>query len=629
MSSLLDDSDDDSLDDVPIFTTKRKRAEEKKVQKGMDYLDDALADEEHRRQRQHRIDKIKYEHQDSDDERLQRAVSIASEGHLSAGERRLATQNAINGVDDNGDEDLDQGRREDLASAFTSRLSILLGTRCTLSGGQTDELYTSVAEATKDLQTIVSNLLESDNSAIEEKTIAKNINSAIRCGLLADFLEDRTLATRCQNLHLNQLPQELEEWLFKVACSAGRGELRAVNRLCVGSFQTLQALWQRSKEPSKMEFMSLSNLVPCLEKWFGLQTEGSAVLKDSVEAGSEPSRHAVGMKHFLLFWEQAISGGMVSFTNSPEDDAASMSNSIVALVRAGLDPSFHIGEGLMKALQRLLLSLLDSISLQVDFDDAKTEEWMTTTVRRVLKQCATLGPGAKNSEDQHDGNAWLCLPLVVRICSSHISDLDSLAKKFSVCMSIHALELSLKIDDWEKHLSSTLSETGRIILAEKATESLRWKAIASSYVALFTVLEISDDIKQDGPRCLSTVNSLFYGALSGVSMFPPMATQPDDTVGFEERATVISDDESVGNARELHDVLDYLEANSKQLANTLGRRATIADFRLAEYSLTFMRQFFLRQRDQIAKTAGLEEKQEKQVQKGIASFFSPAEGESQ
>lgn len=348
MSSLLDDSDDDSLTEIPTFTSKRKRSEERSRENAMKYMDDALEVENDRRERQLRILKIKQEQPEPDEERIRRAENMATEEYVSAGATRKLLQNAISGVEEHEvDDGLDHERRTFLASAFTTHRSILVGMRRTLAGVQdTKQLYSSEKDAMDHLKKVLKQMERSSNEA--ELKMAKKMHTAIRCDLLNEFLEARTLAINCQKYKVQNIPRELEEWLFKAACSAGRGDLQNRTGLCIGSFQTLLAVWKVVVSPrTEDSIMVLSSLVPWMEECFGLKLNGLAVNPnggDDTDNTSTEEIHLnpIGLTHFLRLWVHAVEGRC--FVAPSVDVVETIATCIVALARAGLDPAFHCGE---------------------------------------------------------------------------------------------------------------------------------------------------------------------------------------------------------------------------------------------------------------------------------------------
>jgi hypothetical protein len=224
-------------------------------------------------------------------------------------------------------------------------------------------------------------------------------------------------------------------------------------------------------------------------------------------------------------------------------------------------------------------------------DEDSKNGLIENTAIAMLDKCRQLGPGSDAKQEEEDTEFWLCLPLVVRTVSmfERRVPVDQIHQKLRAAMAVRALQMCLDIEDWDQHLQSVLSSRGETNLAERASSSFRWRALASSVVGFLTIPSLGDTVLRDGQRCLATVENLSLCTLAGLNIEVSTDSQEHSSVifGNQEEASLV-----------LH-VIDLLDAQGRQLGKQVSRFSTDPLFSRAEHHLSCMRGSY-----DLVKTAG-------------------------
>jgi hypothetical protein len=209
-------------------------------------------------------------------------------------------------------------------------------------------------------------------------------------------------------------------------------------------------------------------------------------------------------------------------------------------------------------------------------------DWIESTAIAMLNECRQYGPGLTGKPDEEDTELGLRVSLTVRTVSmfERRVPVHKIHQKLRASMAIRALQMSLDVDDWDQHLQSVLSSHGEMNLAERASTSFRWRALASSVVGFLTIQRLGDTILRHGQRCLATVEVLCWCALSGLNIIECTDPQEDASSGIfgaKEEAKLV-----------LH-VVDLLESQGRQVGRQASRFSTDPLFSRTEHFLSLMR----------------------------------------
>jgi hypothetical protein len=237
---------------------------------------------------------------------------------------------------------------------------------------------------------------------------------------------------------------------------------------------------------------------------------------------------------------------------------------------------------LEESLQSVICALLAFVERNVVLDEDSMSDWIESTAIAMLNECRRYGPGSTGKRDEEDPELGLRLSLMVRMVSmfERRVHVNKIHQKLRTFMAVRALQMSLDVYDWDQHLQYVLSSHGETKLAERASNSFRWRALASSVVGFWTMKRLGDSVLRDGHRCLATVENLCWCALAGLNLVECTNPQEDDSSGIfgaKEDAKVV-----------LH-VVELLESLSRQVGTQASRFSTDPLFSRTEHFLSLMR----------------------------------------
>lgn len=657
-----DSDDDDLLLAAPTFNTRKSKAEDKCRKNQISMLTSMLKDSDKEHASFTRMTQFKREIEvssnsnqtgdnsnnnnnndrpimDMDDEQLRAQVLQVSQKNVS----RQETYDTMEGIkaDDDGDGVLDRGRRRELMQAFDTDQSSCLGVRNTVSfhlDSNTNthivEFYHTHAKAMQDLEYILETMehgmdIDTDiNAATDTDTatthkslavLVQSVRAAVHNKVLTQFLEQKRLLRLLEKNNLSQLPLELTNWLYRLVQSADL-ESRSLGTLAAAALETLVSLGEKGKLPETFfaSAASLEGFCASLECWVVLDSD-SAKPKPSASTNTTPKKshtNVAGLDHLLRFWEQVgISLSLTSrCTLVSQDVAVTTTRCIVALSRLGLDPVATSSKhcmSLRQALQRIISNLLEMVAKQEACGTAEDHvQWMKATAEAVLQGLSDLGPGAPGTEDKDDDKAWLCHSLIVRLFPMVDSNYEPSkpSSQFKAILSIHALEICLRVQDMPEKVRSILDETGNLAILDQAESSLGWLSVSSTYAALVEVEMADDDIAMDGPRCLATVECSFAALEAGMLLLSGSKWGSADEYGDEEQADSIAH------------MVGLLELQCQQLCKRVAPMANHPHFRRVDYNLICCRQQYRFMKDRASRLSGGGEKTS--VQRGMNQFVS-------
>lgn len=137
-----------------------------------------------------------------------------------------------------------------------------------------------------------------------------------------------------------QLPYELNEWLYCLACKPVNGEQH--DELSTAAFRAQLSLWALPQGAPERPLIALADMVRDMNAWFALQLDGVEG-KENEDGSDDPSLSRVyitGLEKFLLLWELALLNDMVS-VGAAIEAMETATRCMIALAVAGLDPCFH------------------------------------------------------------------------------------------------------------------------------------------------------------------------------------------------------------------------------------------------------------------------------------------------
>lgn len=336
------DSDDDDLFGAPTFgNTRREKAGEKSREKGLAFLDESLEHEKKRRVYNENIVKIKQEQSECDEERLTQAESLAKESFSLSSKKRKATHDAINGVDE-GLSGL-AGGCDKLATALDTSQSKMLGSRATLGRGDVKNQWSSTQDAVDELSVVLTRF--ESNKSFGNKRFKKDAVSIIRYAMQSDnlvpLLSYGKLVGLCRKHGVTQLPRELSEWLYCLACKPVHGD---DDELSAAAFQTQLSLWTSAHGPPERPFLTMADMIRDMKAWFALRLDGleGKENEDRTDVSSVSRVYVTGLERFLLLWERALLNDIIWIGEITAKEAMeTATRSMIALALAGLDPCFH------------------------------------------------------------------------------------------------------------------------------------------------------------------------------------------------------------------------------------------------------------------------------------------------
>ena len=252
-------------------------------------------------------------------------------------------------------------------------------------------------------------------------------------------------------------------------------------------------------------------------------------------------------------------------------------------------------------------------------DQNNISDWIALTVTAVLDQCKNLRSESPIEHPDNDDQMWLCLSLMTRVISTFDKciDLDDVHREFRAVIAIRALQMCLEIDDWNEHLQSVLSASRETELLARASSSLPWRAIASSYTGFLTIPRLGSEVTKNPQRCLATVEMMAYCAMAGITFhgnpINPEEPESNGVFGSTKEVTL------------LLFVMAELESEGRQLASRLSAFSSDPNFSRAEYLLSCLRRYGELVQMKARACAG-QAGPTVSVQKSIHNFFGNGQG---
>jgi hypothetical protein len=235
------------------------------------------------------------------------------------------------------------GGCDKLATALDTSQSKMLGSRATLGRAHLTNQWSSTQDAVDELSVILTRF--ESNKSFGNKRFKKEAISLIRNGIQSDTLEPLLsygqLVELCRKHGLAQLPCELSEWLYCLACKPVHGD---TDDLSTAAFQTQLLLWTSARGPPKRTFLTMNDLIRDMKAWFALRLDGleGKENEDRTDVSSVSGVDVTGLEHFLLLWERALLNDIIWLGElSAKDAVETATRSMIALALAGLDPCFH------------------------------------------------------------------------------------------------------------------------------------------------------------------------------------------------------------------------------------------------------------------------------------------------
>jgi len=277
---------------------------------------------------------------------------------------------------------------------------------------------------------------------------------------------------------------------------------------------------------------------------------------------------------------------------------------------------------LLSALQRLICAFLAYCASNIVTNQSDMKEWIAATVTAILDECKKVGPGSSTDKNNDDDQLWLCLSLVARAVSMYdecAPVFDDIHRQFRATLAIQALQTCLELEDWDQRVQTVLSERGEAELPVRASSSLAWRAIASSYAAFLTIPSLGSSMSKNGQRTLATVELMAYCILAGItSHSSPIDQESEDAVSKGIFGTT-------QEASLLLRLLQVLESEGRQLASRVSAFSSDPNFSRAEYMLSCLRRYgdqvLLKARECSGQTGS-----PVSVQKSIRSYFGSSQG---
>ena len=622
------DSDDDLLLGAPTFNRGQSRRQKVADRRKLDFLDEVVKTQEKKSDQNERIaskirqqrDEIRKEQEKAEavgttalpagapavygigDEDLWERVDAAVEatvgrggGAVGAAKRRREIQDAVEGIDElSSDEELDCGelndpeaqkRRKKLASARTTGMSTLLGTRATFVGPgrrqgdaktgkkgssgcgagsspfsfsssialKVPSSFSSPQEARATLTATIAGLMKSRGrpgkklKALRD-SILSDLEAANEAGemVLCEYLDRSTLAQQCVDKAL-PIPAGLFAWLFAASCSGGR-----LVTVSISAFHTLVKIINLQVKvidcipgSSDLKVMNLSALCDGLEYSYGLWTLDTPVSsrkedksKKRLWTGESSLGDIIGLQHYLTIWTTAIDKGYISTEATFGEVLSEATKILSALARAGLDPVFHSGKcALVEARDSLFLSLTEHTvrsmhSIESEADE-QTKQFFVCVADSVCRACFGLESGPDGSADNDDDEGWLPLSLAIRSIpvdrSSGVAVMDAIQLKAAVVE--RALRKSLgDPDDWESRIQEAFESHCKSSEDRSLTTSRR--LMAATEVGFRRLQSTGEEITSNGPRYLSTIELVAGCAEISMAMFSDVVPSPDGTGGI-------------------------------------------------------------------------------------------------
>jgi hypothetical protein len=404
---------------------------------------------------------------------------------------------------------------EDIAD---TQLTITEGSRPMISFQQ-DALPSSTSQAVEYLQFILGQ--KTTTATLVLKALKKNVQN----GTLHSFLlTKRLLAPAFHKQHTAILPGSLLRWFFEVACtsSASAEENQSpLEGLARGAYLTLSHLWMdRQAFSTEGWFLATRDMPKQLNQWFGVGKDVESTTTPQQQQQQQeddgttrqtktPASCSLALTRYLHLWEIAFSQGMVYVS-----DLKHISQSFVSLAVTSLDPMFASShtraDGPLSNLQKLLCHLLDAAKTVCEIErDYHT--WSSQLTMDVFDSINKLGTDDSGSKDEDDTTPWAYQARVVR---NLLSENETAALIPQLCDQVFQSCFNQTAHDWNSKAASIL--TNQWQLEQEMADSIQWRALASSFMALENLTKV---LEKDKAMSAAIVEVSFLCLQAGVALF--------------------------------------------------------------------------------------------------------------
>lgn len=607
-------SEDDLLDALPIFNTRKRKSADRKRAEQLNLLDQMVGDSNRRLATHSRMAQIKQEHDAHHDHEELRARASELTQNVGGKKRcRRETVDAMEGLEADTDNALGYLRRKELAEAIDTDKSDFLGFRRTIHFDPTRskgivKFYRSDDEAIEDLRKLMGEQESSSDSRNEQEIqqqneIIKKLNFVLQEEVFWDFLSEKQFLKLLVTHHTTTTPLHflLLKWLNNLSQSSGvlKGS-RLVTDHAIDAFNTLESLIRQKNFPAAKFGASLETFCANLECWVNLRHYKNKPCIDHNKADQDQDALGMnipGLVNMLKIYELSIPLLPLSTCSTYSETIATC---IVLLTRLGLDEAVSSNSQsfrLRHTLEKIMSSLLKHATEHITANKGDEIKWMKTTAASVLQDLSDLGPGEDGADDDDDKNAWLCHPATIGILPNGTKDVCS--NRFKALLALRTLETLLGTENFTKKTETILSESGNTSLSHEAASSLTWLAIFAPLVAFTELIRPENDISKDGPRCLATVKCAVLSFESGMILLKGSGTWTTAENASRER------------------VLELLGSRSSELCRRVSPLANQAHFRRVDYILSSFGQYVRKINNNRASLLS------SPVQKSMHSFLKP------
>lgn len=376
----MDSDSDDSLLNLQVFSTKRrKRTEERRIQKGFDLMDEALDHADRIADNHDRILQIKQEHygsdngEDDDDHHLEASLARTEQTVADAKAAAKVKQEDHHGGVPDDEQLLTRERREQLGQCMFSEVNNGLGLRRTIltSANNTSSFATNdgtLEQHKKELTTMLSSLVSPINKPLQVAWIQPMRKVKAKTPELVTFLRSHQLAKLRQVNELNSIPEQVLVWIFRVACSSCSNDDQTIRNpkktsllpaLRNAAWTALSGLMKQHQQMTwrmqehnddndqsiqPLSFLHLSQMEDQLQSWVQFTSMTTAGADSSAENGGaaatkkdqrEAECRARGLQRWLDIWNKAFRYDLVTCNSDDWKEVAT--RCLVLLSKVGLD----------------------------------------------------------------------------------------------------------------------------------------------------------------------------------------------------------------------------------------------------------------------------------------------------
>ena len=221
---------------------------------------------------------------------------------------------------------------------------------------------------------------------------------------------------------------------------------------------------------------------------------------------------------------------------------------------------------------------------------------MTKTVEIVDTELSRLGPGDLDSEDSDDVSAWLSCSLAVRL-TNQLSKSNKASTKFTLHLAFQVIKRVLNITEegWSNDIQKLLDVLS--LAQNRVSTTMRWHALASSYLALCTLLQQQEKFSEHSAKCLAIVDLSQSCLHAGLVLFDDRLVcrnSKDDKDGDIENIENENEEDQIAfESNALHNLFVMFETKAQDIERLSQKLAlTHPHLRRVNFQVTCMRQFF-------------------------------------